>query len=313
MEDKSKLEKKTKSLLNEYNVVHDVKEALLCMKELECPGYYPEIVKVIVNRTLESFKAKDVELAQKLLLAMRESLIVDVVLAKELNEAAEFMDDIKMDCPKAPKIFQDLAGFLLKIEGLIDPKHVKAETWKCANLEAPKRDDVDVLREHFETSKTRGEDLYDEITKIVDVVIPMKVLSAVLLSVSDSSSSSDELLEKDEDDTNKFAPFADDQFGAMLMKCFDETSEDVQKAAVFELQRFCFEMKFPTGLCEAVFMTTQDEEILESSAFFAWAQDKTKSEIPGRLQARKETLAWLKWLEENDDDDDDDDSDSDDE
>ena len=51
MEDKSKLEKKTKSLLNEYNVVHDVKEALLCMKELECPGYYPEIVKVIVNRT----------------------------------------------------------------------------------------------------------------------------------------------------------------------------------------------------------------------------------------------------------------------
>ena len=167
---------------------------------------------------------------------------------------------------------------------------------------------MDVLQEHFETSKTRGEDLYDEITKLVDVVSPLKVLSAVLLSVSDSSS--DELLEKDEDDTNKFAPFADDQFGAMLMKCFDETSEDVQKAAVFELQRFCSEMKFPSGLCEAVFMTTQDEEILESSAFFAWAQDKTKSEIPGRLQARKETLAWLKWLEENDDDDD---SDSDDE
>ena len=36
MEDKSKLEKKTRSLLNEYNVVHDVKEALLCAKELEC-------------------------------------------------------------------------------------------------------------------------------------------------------------------------------------------------------------------------------------------------------------------------------------
>ena len=36
----------------------------------------------------------------------------------------------------------------------------------------------------------------------------LKVLSAVLLSVSDSSSS-DELLEKDEDDNN-VAPFADD-------------------------------------------------------------------------------------------------------
>ena len=34
--------------------------------------------------------------------------------------------------------------------------------------------------------------------------------------------------------------------------------------------------------------------------------------ISSRLQARKETLAWLKWLEENDDDDDED-SDSDDE
>jgi hypothetical protein len=254
---------------------------------------------------LESFKAKDVELAQKLLLAMRESLIMDVVLAKELNEAAEFMDDIKMDCPKAPKIFQDLAGYLLKFDGLIDPKHIKAETWKCANLEAPKRDDVDVLRELFETRKTRGEELYDEVAKAVDCVIPIKVLSAVLLSISSSSSSS--LLEKDEDNTDKFTPFADEQYGAMLMKCFDETSADVQKAAVFELQRFCSEMKFPKGLCEAVFMTAQDEEILESSAFFAWAEDKTKSDVPGRLQARKETLAWLKWLEEEGDDSDSDD------
>ena len=84
---------------------------------------------------------------------------------------------------------------------------------ECANLEAPKRDDVDVARTL--SDEQDGEDLYDEITKLVDVVSPLKVLSAVV-GVSDSSS--DEL-EKDEDDTNKFAPFADDQFGAMLMKC----------------------------------------------------------------------------------------------
>jgi len=300
MEDKSILEKKTRSLLNEYNMVHDVKEAVLCIKELECPAYYSVVVKQIINRTLESFKAKDVELAQKLLVAMRETLIVDVVLAKELNEAAEFMDDIKMDCPKAPKIFVELAGYLLKMDGLIHPKHVKPETWKCANLEAPKRDPVDVLTDLFETSKTRGEDLYDEIQKVV-VGEPLKVLQAVLRFVL--SSGKDDLLEKDEDDTNKFTAFADEMFGAALMKCFDETSLDVQKAAVFELQQFCCTMKFPQGLCEAVFMTCQDEEILESSAFFAWAADKSNKEIPGRLQARKETLAWIKWLEEEGDDD----------
>ena len=64
--------------------------------------------------------------------------------------------------------------------------------------------------------------------------------------------------------------------------------------------------------CLAVLVTLEsafNEDMLDKSAFMAW-KDSVDTTTPGKIEARKQTLAWMTYIE-NEDSDDEDDSDSD--
>eukprot|EP00940_MAST-03C_sp_MAST-3C-sp2_P003301 g3301.t1 len=274
--DRSFLDRKTKALLNEYFCIHDTNEALLCMEELKCPAHYPAVVASALSVALESFKQSVAESTRKLLVAMRVKLIPSFVVAKELNRCVEMMDDIKVDNPKAPSIFRELA-----IPLVVEDKAVRAIDLEPAIVEMI-GDPALYMRSVLEAASRAAEG---------DV--------ASLLEKED---------EDDEESTLRFVPFDEDKHGADLMRVFKGASKGVQRRAVDELQRFCHTRNFrPEGLCEAVFMSAYDQEILEEDAYFAWADKKEDGgeSVPGRLQARKETLSWLTWLKEDGGDSDD--------
>nr|DAD27478.1 TPA_asm: hypothetical protein HUJ06_028946 [Nelumbo nucifera] len=115
------LQKKTISLLDEYFEIRDLEEALRCVEELKDPGYYPEVVKESISRSLDR-KTPCPDLAVKLL----EFLFAKKLLsARDIGTGcllyASMLDDIAIDLPKAPSYFGDVMAKLV-LSGAIDFK-----------------------------------------------------------------------------------------------------------------------------------------------------------------------------------------------
>lgn len=112
------LQRKTKSLLEEYFHVCILDEAVQCIEELKSPDYHPEVVKEAINLALDK-GASCVELVVKLL---------DFLLAKKIFTQRDLvtgcllygsmLDDIAIDLPKAPTYFGEVVGKLIVAGGL---------------------------------------------------------------------------------------------------------------------------------------------------------------------------------------------------
>ncbi|ESQ46355.1 hypothetical protein EUTSA_v10000058mg [Eutrema salsugineum] len=112
------LERKTKSLLEEYFSVRLLDEALQCVEELKSPSYHPELVKEAVSLGLEK-NPPFVEPVAKLL----EHLISkNVLTCKDLRMGCllygSMLDDIGIDLPKAPNSFGEILGKLVSAKVL---------------------------------------------------------------------------------------------------------------------------------------------------------------------------------------------------
>eukprot|EP00250_Pteridium_aquilinum_P011831 c20336_g1_i2 orf=506-3106(+) len=104
------LQKKSESLLREFLSVGDLKEALLCVQELQSPEFYPQLVQLCVTMALDSTD-RGRELISKLL----EFLWFERVLSQGdvrvgIMMVAEQLEDLAIDVPMAPKHIGDLVG-----------------------------------------------------------------------------------------------------------------------------------------------------------------------------------------------------------
>jgi len=307
-----KLEKQTRSMLAEYMSVEDHEEVIMCMDELECPAHYKVVVSKALDKGMDNFvKGDDLQRdtlrVSKLLVTLRRQHIDGKTLANALNETAEYMDDIKIDLPRAPSIFKEISSYCLKMPGLLDLTSITPALWACAGMTPPTPEGSAELRLlTLLSTGAVGEALSKKVASLEPAVSGAALMLAVLQHVATGTDDLLSLLEKDdEDDSMKFAPFEEDKYGTALDSVLTDIDPAAQKLAVDQMQLFAFQNKFPTGLLESLFMTAYDEELLVGDAYFKWVDDR-ESKIPGRIQARRETLAWCTWCKENDDDSDDD-------
>jgi hypothetical protein len=128
---------------------------------------------------------------------------------------------------------------------------------------------------------------------------PALVLTTVLTHLlAKAGGEGAKMVGKNDEDENCVVDIADGgDYEKMLSSKVGKAEVDEQKACIVAVADFCHSVGFPDKLCETLFMTLSDAEIIDEESFFAWRDDATPS--VGRVQARKETLAWMTWLEEN--------------
>jgi translation initiation factor 4G len=143
--DAEKVEEKTKSLVNEYMQVADLKEAVLCVKEIVAgakdANALAAMTKHMVAYVVDVSTEKANDLMAKLLAACVKQCGVsaDVVFA-DLENTIEALEDIAIDVPMAPKLLGVMLARLI-IEGALEAGTLNAATLKIDEGAVPTRRD----------------------------------------------------------------------------------------------------------------------------------------------------------------------------
>merc|ERR1712013_346092 len=75
------------------------------------------------------------------------------------------------------------------------------------------------------------------------------------------------------------------------------TNQELQLAAVYALQVFCFSRGFPKGMLLLWFVSLYEADIVDEHVFLKWKEDVNDS-YPGKGKALFQVNQWLTWLEE---------------
>merc|ERR1712073_140242 len=75
------------------------------------------------------------------------------------------------------------------------------------------------------------------------------------------------------------------------------TPPELQMAAVYALQVFCFSKSFPKGMLLRWFVALYEADIVDEHVFLKWKEDVNDS-YPGKGKALFQVNQWLTWLEE---------------
>jgi len=75
------------------------------------------------------------------------------------------------------------------------------------------------------------------------------------------------------------------------------TNQELQLAAVYALQVFCFSRGFPKGMLLRWFVSLYEADIVDEHVFLKWKEDVNDS-YPGKGKALFQVNQWLTWLEE---------------
>lgn len=86
------------------------------------------------------------------------------------------------------------------------------------------------------------------------------------------------------------------------------TNQELQLAAVYALQVFCFSRGFPKGMLLRWFVSLYEADIVDEHVFLKWKEDVNDS-YPGKGKALFQVNQWLTWLEEAESEEEDEDED----
>ena len=110
------VQRKSESLLKEFISVGDLKEAKLCVEELQSPDFHSQLVQMAITILLESLEGQQRErdLVKKLFVHLwAEKVLSDKDIKAGMILTSEQLEDVVLDNPSAPKHFGDLIGKLI--------------------------------------------------------------------------------------------------------------------------------------------------------------------------------------------------------
>jgi translation initiation factor 4G len=152
------LEKKTKSLIEEYFSVRLLSEALQCVEELKSPSYHPELVREAVSLGLE----KNPPFVKPVFELLEHLISKNALTQKDVGSGCllygAMLDDIGIDLPKAPSSFGEILGKLVSAE-ILDFELVK-EVLKKMEDEYLRKTVLDAVMKSV-TESSSGQSLLD--------------------------------------------------------------------------------------------------------------------------------------------------------
>jgi programmed cell death protein 4 len=108
--------------IDELYSSEDVEECVRTLLEVQCPEFSFEIVKKVISKSLDR-RAKECELASRLLSASTPRLLSERDVARGFERLFEAVDDLTVDAPAAPRIVCD---FLVRcvVDEVLPPKYL---------------------------------------------------------------------------------------------------------------------------------------------------------------------------------------------
>ena len=121
------------------------------------------------------------------------------------------------------------------------------------------------------------------------------LLANIMKSVTKETTLKDNNVSVEKEDTDREKELIMD-FKPVLA-AFLSNNQDLQLAAVYALQVFCFSRQFPKGMLLRWFVALYEADIIDEHVFLRWKEDVNDS-YPGKGKALFQVNQWLTWLEE---------------
>uniref|UniRef100_A0A803TAZ0 Eukaryotic translation initiation factor 4 gamma 3 n=1 Tax=Anolis carolinensis TaxID=28377 RepID=A0A803TAZ0_ANOCA len=326
------IERKCRSIIDEFLHIHDYKEAMQCMEELNLPGALPVFVQVGVESTLERSQITRDHMGQLLYQLVQLGKLGKQDFFKGFAETLEMADDMAIDIPHIWLYLAELVTPMLKEGGismreLLTHKKVAA-LWREAGLSwkdflPEEEDDLSEWRpldftetdgsgssEALSKKDLSDEELNRQLEKLIveDKANDEQIFDWVEANLDESQMSSPTFLRALMTAVCKAAIIVDSsslrvdtavikQRVPILLKYLDsDTEKELQ--ALYALQASIVKLDQPPNLLRMFFDCLYDEEVISEDAFYKWESSKDPAEQNGKGVALKSVTAFFTWLRE---------------
>ncbi|XP_050765429.1 eukaryotic translation initiation factor 4 gamma 3 isoform X6 [Gymnogyps californianus] len=323
------IERKCKSIIDEFLHINDFKEAMQCVEELSAQDLLPVFVRVGVESTLERSQITRDHMGQLLHQLVQSGKLSKQDFFKGFSDTLEMADDMAIDIPHIWLYLAELVTPMLK-EGGISMRELIQEFSKpllpvgragvllaeilhllCKQMKLDfTESDCSSSSEALSEKELSAEELNKQLEKLIveDKANDEQIFDWVEANLDESQMSSPTFLRALMTAVCKAAIIADSssfrvdtavikQRVPILLKYLDsDTEKELQ--ALYALQASIVKLDQPPNLLRMFFDCLYDEEVISEDAFYKWESSKDPAEQNGKGVALKSVTAFFTWLRE---------------
>ncbi|EDL80856.1 eukaryotic translation initiation factor 4 gamma, 3 (predicted), isoform CRA_b [Rattus norvegicus] len=323
------VERKSKSIIDEFLHINDFKEATQCIEELSAQGPLHVFVKVGVEFTLERSQITRDHMGHLLYQLVQSEKLSKQDFFKGFSETLELADDMAIDIPHIWLYLAELVTPMLK-EGGISMRELIVEFSKpllpvgragvllseilhllCRQMKLDfTESEGPCSSEALSKKELSAEELSQRLEKLImeDKADDERIFDWVEANLDESQMSSPTFLRALMTAVCKAAIVADcstfrvdtaviKQRVPILLKYLDsDTEKELQ--ALYALQASIVKLDQPANLLRMFFDCLYDEEVISEDAFYKWESSKDPAEQNGKGVALKSVTAFFTWLRE---------------
>uniref|UniRef100_A0A2K5VA45 Eukaryotic translation initiation factor 4 gamma 3 n=1 Tax=Macaca fascicularis TaxID=9541 RepID=A0A2K5VA45_MACFA len=307
------MERKSKSIIDEFLHINDFKEAVQCVEELNAQGLLHVFVRVGVESTLERSQITRDHMGQLLYQLVQSEKLSKQDFFKGFSETLELADDMAIDIPHIWLYLAELVTPMLK-EGGISMRELTTEFSKpllpvgragvllseilhllCKQMSHKK---VGALWREADLSwkdfLPEGEDVHNFLLEQKldfiesDSPCSSEALSKKELSAEELYKRLEKLIIEDKANDEQIFDWVEANLDESQMSSptfLRALMTAVCKAAIIDLLRMFFDCLY-------------DEEVISEDAFYKWESSKDPAEQNGKGVALKSVTAFFTWLRE---------------
>ncbi|RXN02638.1 eukaryotic translation initiation factor 4 gamma 3 isoform X4 [Labeo rohita] len=323
------MERRSKSIIDEFLHINDYKEALQCVEELEQPAMLYVFVRVGVESTLERSQITRDHMGQLLFQLLQAGILHKLQFFKGFSETLEFADDMAIDIPHIWLYLAELVTPVLQ-EGGISMRELFSEFSKpllpvgragilfseilhllCKQMKLDfTLSDGSNPTEAVSKRTLSPEELNKQLEKLLleDMAGDERIFDWVEANLDESEMSSPPFLRalmtavckaavKTEGSSYKVDLSIIQRRLPVLHKYLNSDTER-QLQALYALQALIVKLDQPANLLRMFFDCLYDEDVISEDAFYKWEVSKDPAEQQGKGVALKSVTAFFTWLRE---------------
>uniref|UniRef100_A0A672T8R7 Eukaryotic translation initiation factor 4 gamma 3 n=1 Tax=Sinocyclocheilus grahami TaxID=75366 RepID=A0A672T8R7_SINGR len=323
------VERKSKSIIDEFLHINDYKEAVQCVMEMDQPSLLFVFVRMGLECTLERSQKAREHMALLYYQLIQKGIIPHSQLYKGFSEMLEQADDMAIDVPFIWLYLAELLSPLLR-EGGISMRELFSELSKpllpvgraailfseilhllCKQMKLEFTvSDVSPVSPATAKPSLSPEELFKELEHLLleDMASDEQIFDWVEANLDESQMSSSPFLRalmtavckaavKDESTSCRVDTAIIQRRLPILHKYLNSDTER-QLQALYALQSLIVALDQPPNLLRMFFDCLYDEDVISEDAFYQWETSKDPAEQQGKGVALKSVTAFFTWLRE---------------
>ncbi|KAG7274912.1 hypothetical protein CRUP_036805 [Coryphaenoides rupestris] len=300
------MERKSKSIIEEFLHINDYKEALQCVEELRQASQLQVFVRVGVESTLERSPVSRQNMGQLFLRLLQQGLLPKAQLCSGFMDTLDQADDMAIDIPHIWLYLAELLSPVLS-EGGFSMRELFSHSkvgalWRESGLTwshfLSEGEDVQAFISQQKLQFTKSEGCSPDAARPKSTLAPEELsrqLDRLLLEEMASDEQVFDWANLDESQVSS-SPFLRALMTAVCKAAVKDTERQLQ--ALYALQALIVTLDQPPNLLRMFFDCLYDEDVISEDAFCRWESSVDPAEQRGKGVALKSVTAFFNWLRE---------------